>query len=183
MRKGCNKNMDSLDKLKDELGEFEEDIIRFKEEIESAKNEIVEMKMSLDYAEQKRKELIEIIKKLEGKGENAGPFVGMFGNVIVAPGTKSADQLINDFDGIEQILVVSSFSSFMPDPNGQVKLECRQGYLWNGKEKIPVTNFIFGSYYWDMFRNAHLSREEMDSGYYRGPRMIRFEGPFQVRKN
>ncbi len=114
------------------------------------------------------------------KGIETGPFVGSYGNVVVEPGDHSMEQL-KQYNG--PILVVKSFSSFMPDPNGRVKLECRQGYLADGSKRTDVTNFIFGSFYWDMFGNARFSREMMHTGNYHGPKAMRFEGPFEVRKN
>jgi SMC interacting uncharacterized protein involved in chromosome segregation len=57
--------MSKVDKLKDELAGFEESINLFKETLEDLRYEIVETKLSLEYAKNKRKELIKMLKELE----------------------------------------------------------------------------------------------------------------------
>ncbi|MGD9091932.1 MAG: metallopeptidase TldD-related protein [Anaerolineales bacterium] len=98
------------------------------------------------------------------------PLTGGFGNVEVAPGSKSAQELTSD-DHVE----IVSFSWFTPDIiSGDFASEIRLGYLVSGRERRPFKGGMLVGNALTALTDVYFSQETGFSGNYQGPTTVRF---------
>lgn len=99
------------------------------------------------------------------------PLTGDFGNVEVAPGSKTTAQLTSG-DYVE----VVAFSWLNPDIiSGDFASEIRLGYLVKGGERKPFKGGMLVGNLFSALSNVYFSRETGFFGAYKGPRTVRFE--------
>jgi predicted Zn-dependent protease len=98
------------------------------------------------------------------------PATGAFGNLELAAGSTSADDLI-----AEPHIEVVSFSWFNPDPvTGDFASEIRLGYVVNGSQRIPFRGGMLVGNVLDALADVRWSAETAFYGSYQGPTTARF---------
>ncbi len=100
---------------------------------------------------------------------------GPLGVIEVKPGSKSIKQLYKSSKE-RPILEIVAFSSYSPEGlSGNFTVEIRLGYLYKGKQRIPIKGGMFTGNIFELIKHMHLSKEIAEFSGYKGPRVIRFE--------
>lgn len=95
---------------------------------------------------------------------------GDFANVVVAPGTRSFEDLIS----AGSTLYVLQFSTFQPNPvTGAFSGEIRVGYLADGRRRVPVKGGSVSGTMAGALQEMYFSRETTKRDAYLGPSAVK----------
>ena len=95
---------------------------------------------------------------------------GAFGNLELAPGTKSKTELM-----AEPYLEIAEYSWFNPNPiTGDFACEIRLGYEVRDGERIPFKGGMLVGNFLDALADVYWSSETGSYGNYQGPQAARF---------
>lgn len=99
------------------------------------------------------------------------PCTGEIPNIIVAPGTKTLEELRTG-----PYLELLKFSSFQSDPmTGNFGGEFRLGIYYDGEKEIPVTLGSVSANIKETQSNMYLSKELVMDDDFIGPKLIKFD--------
>jgi PmbA protein len=101
------------------------------------------------------------------------PPTGAFGNLEIAPGSTSLEDLLRD----GPVLYVHRFSWLTPDGmRGDFASEVRIGYWYENGERRSIKGGSVAGNLFTALGSARFSKETVFLGDYVGPKAVRFEG-------
>ncbi len=106
------------------------------------------------------------------------PATGPLGNIVILPGTKTMDELVQEAQGVHQegVVIVDAFSWFNPDStSGDFAAEIRTGRLFKGGKTYPIKGGTVSGNMFDAYGNMRFSKETVFTGNYHGPITIKVD--------